>query len=128
MTDILIVEDDKELCSLLTDFLRAEGFTVSALETGERAVVIFGRYGARLVVLDINLTDLRGFAVCSKIRENADTPILIVSARTDKADKLNGLDLGADDYIEKPYDVDILLAKIKGIFKRRYQREILSAE
>lgn len=128
MTDILIVEDDKELCSLLTDFLRAEGYTVSAVETGERAVEIFGRYGARLVVLDINLPDLSGFAVCSKLRENADTPILIVSARTDKADKLNGLDLGADDYIEKPYDVDILLAKIKGIFKRRYQREILSAE
>ena len=70
---------------------------------------------------------MNGFAVCSKLRENADTPILIVSARTDKEDKLNGLDLGADDYIEKPYDIDILLAKIKGIFKRRYQRNMLSA-
>ena len=79
------------------------------------------------MVLDINLPDMNGFAVCSKLRENADTPILIVSARTDKEDKLNGLDLGADDYIEKPYDIDILLAKIKGIFKRRYQRSMLSA-
>lgn len=79
------------------------------------------------MVLDINLPDMNGFAVCSKLRENADTPILIVSARTDKEDKLNGLDLGADDYIEKPYDIDILLAKIKGIFKRRYQRNMLSA-
>lgn len=78
-------------------------------------------------MLDINLPDMNGFAVCSKLRENADTPILIVSARTDKEDKLNGLDLGADDYIEKPYDIDILLAKIKGIFKRRYQRNMLSA-
>ena len=127
MTDILIVEDDKELSSLLTDFLRAEGYTVSAVENGERAVQLFERYGARLVVLDINLPDMNGFAVCSKLRENADTPILIVSARTDKEDKLNGLDLGADDYIEKPYDIDILLAKIKGIFKRRYQRSMLSA-
>ncbi|MBR0530004.1 MAG: response regulator transcription factor [Ruminococcus sp.] len=127
MTDILIVEDDKELSSLLTDFLRAEGYTVSAVENGERAVQLFDRYGARLVVLDINLPDMNGFAVCSKLRENADTPILIVSARTDKEDKLNGLDLGADDYIEKPYDIDILLAKIKGIFKRRYQRSMLSA-
>ena len=127
MTDILIVEDDKELSSLLTDFLRAEGYTVSAVESGERAVQLFERYGARLVVLDINLPDMNGFAVCSKLRENADTPILIVSARTDKEDKLNGLDLGADDYIEKPYDIDILLAKIKGIFKRRYQRSMLSA-
>ena len=127
MTDILIVEDDKELSSLLTDFLRAEGYTVSAVEGGERAVQLFERYGARLVVLDINLPDMNGFAVCSRLRENADTPILIVSARTDKEDKLNGLDLGADDYIEKPYDIDILLAKIKGIFKRRYQRSMLSA-
>ena len=127
MTDIIIVEDDKELSGLLTDFLRAEGYTVSAVGSGERAVQLFERYGARLVVLDINLPDMNGFAVCSKLRENADTPILIVSARTDKEDKLNGLDLGADDYIEKPYDIDILLAKIKGIFKRRYQRSMISA-
>lgn len=127
MTDILIVEDDKELAGLMTDFLRTEGYIVSAVESGERAVELFDRYGAKLVVLDINLPDVNGFAVCSKLRENTDTPILIVSARTDKEDKLNGLDLGADDYIEKPYDIDILLAKIKGIFKRRYQRQILSA-
>lgn len=127
MTDILIVEDDKELAGLMTDFLRTEGYIVSAVESGERAVELFDRYGARLVVLDINLPDVNGFAVCSKLRENTDTPILIVSARTDKEDKLNGLDLGADDYIEKPFDIDILLAKIKGIFKRRYQRQILSA-
>lgn len=128
MTDILIVEDDKELSALLTDFLRAEGYTVSAVESGERALELFGRYGARLVVLDINLPDINGFAVCSKLREDTDTPILIVSARGGKEDKLSGLGLGADDYIEKPYDIDILIAKIKGIFKRRYQREMLTAE
>ena len=65
MTDILIVEDDKELQILLTDFLRTEGYTVSAVESGERAVQLFERYGARLVVLDINLPDMNGFAVCS---------------------------------------------------------------
>ncbi len=128
MTDILIVEDNTELASLLTDFLRDEGYTVTAVESGERAIELFERYGAKLVVLDINLPDVNGFAVCSKLRENTDTPILIVSCRTDKEDKLNGLNLGADDYIEKPYDIDILIAKIKGIFKRRYHREILSAD
>ncbi|MBR4555276.1 MAG: response regulator transcription factor [Ruminococcus sp.] len=128
MTDILIVEDDRELSSLLTDFLRAEGYTVSAVDSGDRALQLFERYGAKLVVLDINLPDVNGFAVCSKLRENADTPILIVSCRTDKEDKLNGLGLGADDYIEKPYDIDILIAKIKGIFKRRYQQEMISAD
>ena len=128
MTDILIVEDDKELADLLTDFLREEGYVVSSVNSGERAVHLFERYGARLVVLDINLPDMNGFAICSKLRENTDTPILIVSSRTSREDKLNGYDLGADDYIEKPYDIDVLIAKIKGIFKRRYQHDILSAD
>ncbi|MCR5121739.1 MAG: response regulator transcription factor [Ruminococcus sp.] len=128
MTDILIVEDNTELATLLADFLRAEGYTVSAVGSGEKALQLFDRYGARLVVLDINLPDINGFAICSKLRENTDTPILIVSARTSKEDKLGGLNLGADDYIEKPYDIDILIAKIKGIFKRRYRRDILSAD
>ena len=120
MTDILIVEDNKELASLLCDFLRAENYTVSVAETGEKALSLYEKYGARLVVLDIMLPGIDGFAVCKKIREDSNTPILIVSAKTDKEDKLNGLMLGADDYIEKPYDIDIMLAKIGGIFKRRY--------
>lgn len=125
MIDVLIVEDNKELASLLCDFLRAENYTVSVAETGEKALLLYEKYGARLVVLDIMLPRIDGFAVCSKIREESDTPILIVSARTDKEDKLNGLNLGADDYIEKPYDIDIMLAKIGGIFKRRYSLDEL---
>ncbi len=120
MTDILIVEDNKELANLLCDFLRAENYTVSVAETGEKALSLYEKYGARLIVLDIMLPGIDGFAVCKKIREDSNTPILIVSAKTDKEDKLNGLVLGADDYIEKPYDIDIMLAKIGGIFKRRY--------
>lgn len=120
MIDILIVEDNKELAALLCDFLRAENYTVSVAETGEKALLLYEKYGARLVLLDIMLPGMDGFAVCSKIRENSNTPIMIVSAKTAKDDKLNGLILGADDYIEKPYDIDILLAKISGIFKRRF--------
>lgn len=67
-----------------------------------------------------------GLAVCREIRETSNAPIIIVSAKTEKDDKLNGLLLGADDYIEKPYDIDILLAKIHGIFKRRYQTLIIT--
>jgi len=120
MVDILIVEDNKELADLLCDFLRAENYTVSVAETGEKALSLYEKYGARLVVLDVMLPGIDGFAVCRKIREENNTPILIVSAKTEKKDKLNGLVLGADDYIEKPYDIDIMLAKIGGIFKRRY--------
>jgi len=120
MLDILIVEDNPEIAQLLCDFLRAEDFSVSVAASGEKALSIFERYGAKLVVLDIMLPGMDGFAVCAKIREQNNTPILIVSAKTEKNDKLTGLLMGADDYIEKPYDVDILLAKIQGIFRRRY--------
>jgi DNA-binding response OmpR family regulator len=123
MLDILIVEDNQEIAQLLCDFLRAEDFTVSVADSGEKALSLYERYGARLLVLDVLLPGMDGFAVCSKIREQSNTPILIVSAKTEKNDKLTGLLLGADDYIEKPYDVDILLAKIRGIFRRRYAQD-----
>lgn len=123
MLDILIVEDNKEIGMLLCDFLRKENYTVSVAETGEKAMALYEKYGARLIVLDIMLPGMDGFAVCSKIRESSNTHILIASAKTEKADKLKGLNLGADDYIEKPYDIDILLAKIRGIFKRKYALE-----
>lgn len=121
--DILIVEDNKELADLLCDFLRAENYTVSAVQTAEEALLLYERYGARLVVLDIMLPGEDGFSICEKIRVESNTPILIVSAKTGKEDKLLGLNLGADDYIEKPYDIDIMLAKIGGIFKRRYSAD-----
>ena len=126
MIDILIVEDNNELCGLLCDFLRLENYTVSVAETGEKALSLYEKYGARLVLLDINLPKLDGFAVCRKIRKNDNTPIIMLTARTDKEDKLNGILSGADDYIEKPYDIDILLAKIKGIFKRRLSLDVIS--
>lgn len=130
MLDIIIVEDNKEIGTLLCEFLRKEkGYTVSIAESGEKAISLFERYGAKLVVLDINLPGLDGFAVCSKIRENSNVHIIIASARTDKDDKLKGLGLGADDYIEKPYDIDILLAKINGVFMRRFAtNEMISDE
>ena len=120
MVDILIVEDNKEISSLLKDFLEKENYIVSVAETGEKALSLYEKYGAKLVLLDIMLPGIDGFNVCSKIRENANTPIIILSAKIGKEDKLNGITLGADDYIEKPIDIDILLAKINGIFKRRY--------
>ena len=123
MLDILIVEDNKEIGTLLCDFLRKENYTVSVAQSGEKAMELYEKYGVKLIVLDIMLPGMDGFAVCSKIRESSNTHILIASAKTEKADKLKGLNLGADDYIEKPYDIDILLAKIKGIFKRKYAKE-----
>ena len=121
MPDIIVVEDNAEIGNLLCDFLRKENYTVSLADSGRKALDLYEKYGAKLLVLDIMLPgDIDGFTVCSKIREEANTHILIASAKTDKESKLKGLDLGADDYIEKPYDIDILLAKIRGIFKRKF--------
>ena len=111
---------------MLCDFLRAENYTVSAAENAEKAFLLYEKYGARLVVLDIMLPDKDGLYILEKIRADSNTPVLIVSAKTGKEDKLSGLNLGADDYIEKPYDIDIMLAKIGGIFKRRYSLDELS--
>lgn len=123
MIDILIVEDNIEIAALLKDFLEKENYIVSVAETGEKALSLYEKYGARLVLLDVMLPGIDGFIVCSRIREVSNTPIIILSAKTDREDKLNGITLGADDYIEKPIDIDILLAKIKGIFKRKYDIE-----
>lgn len=120
MIDILIVEDNVEIATLLKDFLTKENYVVSVASDGYKALALYEKYGARLVLLDIMLPGIDGFNVCSKIREKSNTPIIILSAKTEKEDKINGITLGADDYIEKPIDIDILLAKIKGIFKRRY--------
>ena len=126
MVDILIVEDNSELCGLLFEFLRAEGYVVSSADSGEKALALYEKYGARLVLLDINLPGIDGFSVCKRIRARENTPIIILTARGDKEDKLNGIVLGADDYIEKPYDIDILIAKIKGIFKRRLAIDVIT--
>ena len=126
MVDVLIIEDNREIGGLLLDFLEAEGFSARQALSGEEGLEILSNEGAKLIVLDIMLPGMDGFAVCQKIRQKDNIPLIIVSARTEKEDKLNGLLLGADDYIEKPYDIDLLLAKIQGIFKRRYQVSALT--
>lgn len=123
MADIIIVEDNEEIGGLLSDFLEEEGFDTYLAMTGEEALEVYEEDCAKLLIIDIMLPGMDGFAICSRIRENSNTPIIIVSSRDAKEDKLNGLMLGADDYIEKPYDIDILIAKVKGIFKRRYSTD-----
>ena len=126
MTDILVVEDNTELREVLVDFLRNEGYTVSSTGDGDKALALYEKYGARLLVLDIMLPGASGMRILDKVREKSNTPVIMVSAKLGKDDKLQALISGADDYIEKPYDIDILMAKIKGIFKRRLAVDELS--
>ena len=120
MTDILLVEDHKELNELIRVFLRREGYSVKGVFSGEDALAYLIGNKAKLIVLDVSLPKMDGFAVCARIREKSNTPILFLSARVDKEDKMNGFIQGADDYVEKPVDMDILSAKIKALLRREY--------
>jgi Response regulators consisting of a CheY-like receiver domain and a winged-helix DNA-binding domain len=121
MVDILLVEDQEELSKLMSKFLLKDGYTVYRAMNGEEAQQFLSSQKARLVLLDLMLPGLDGFALCSYIRKKGDIPIIIISARVDKEAKMSGFQLGADDYIEKPVDIDILRAKLAALFKRFYE-------
>ena len=120
MTDILLVEDHQELNELISVFLEREGYCVQGVSSGEEALLWLKDHRVKLIVLDVSLPEMDGFAVCARIREYSSTPILFLSARVDKEDKMNGFVQGADDYVEKPVDMDILCAKIKALLLRSY--------
>ncbi len=123
---ILIVDDDANIAELISLYLTKECFETMMVHDGESALTAIDSFGPDLMLLDIMLPGMDGYAVCSEIRTNSNVPIFILSAKTDKNDKLNGIILGADDYIEKPYDIDLLIAKIKGLFARRYSSDELT--
>lgn len=120
MTDILLVEDHKELNELISVFLEREGYFVKGVFSGEEALAYLAGNRVKLMILDVSLPKMDGFAVCASVRESSNTPILFLSARVDKEDKMNGFMQGADDYVEKPVDMDILCAKIKALIRREY--------
>lgn len=121
MVDLLLVEDNLELAGLICAFLKKDGFSIINVESGERALEFLEKDVAKIVLLDIMLPGIDGFTVCSSIRKNHNIPIIIMSAKVDKEDKINGFTLGADDYIEKPVDIDILGAKVSALMKRNYE-------
>ena len=120
MTDILLIEDNMDLGTVLRDFLINEEYRVFYAQSGEEGLAFLEKEQAKIILLDIMLPGMDGFEVCEKIRKNSNIPIIIISAKLSKDDKMNGLLLGADDYIEKPYDIDILLAKIGAVYRRNY--------
>lgn len=116
---ILIIEDNEELSGLISIFLERAGFITVRKSSGEDATNYLQTQGAALILLDIMLEgQLDGFSVCREIRETSSVPILFISALSEKEDKLKGFTLGADDYIEKPLDPDLLLAKVKAQLAR----------
>jgi DNA-binding response OmpR family regulator len=120
---ILLVDDDAALLEVTSIVLASEGYRVLTAEDGVDALRVVGRDGLDLVVLDIMLPRMSGFEVLKKIREQSDVPVIMLTAKSQSVDKVVGLELGADDYITKPFDTKELLARIKAILRRFGRRE-----
>ncbi len=115
---ILVVDDDKNICDLLRMYLEKEGYTVVLAHNGVDAVSVFGSESPDLVLLDIMLPQLDGWQVCREIRKTSETPIIMVTAKDETFDKVLGLELGADDYVTKPFDTKEIVARIKAVLRR----------
>jgi DNA-binding response OmpR family regulator len=115
---ILIVDDDADLLDLTGYALRRDGFTVVQALDGEQALQRWERENPDLVLLDANMPKLNGFEVCRRIRQASTTPVIMLTARDDEEDILQGLELGADDYVTKPFSAKQLIARIRAVIRR----------
>ena len=114
----LVVDDDRVLADVVAFTLRREGFQVTRAFDGESALQLWAQEQPDLVVLDVNLPKIDGFTVCRQIRKQADTPILLLTVRDEEDDIIHGLDLGADDYITKPFSPRQLIARAQAVLRR----------
>lgn len=110
---ILIIEDDKDIAEVERDYLSINGLEADIAEDGIRGIELEKKNGYMLILLDLMLPGIDGFTVCRKLREITDVPILMVTARKEDIDKIRGLGLGADDYIEKPFSPNVLVVRVK---------------
>lgn len=117
---ILIVEDEDTLREIVKDHLLHDGYKVLEATSGTEALSIFEEHEVHLIILDIMLPELDGWSVCRRIRRTSNVPIIMLTARTDEDDTLLGFELGADDYVTKPYSPPILLARTKRLLETRY--------
>jgi len=127
-TRIFVVDDDVNICELIRLYLVNEGFDVMTTHRGDRAVEDFIAYAPSLVVLDIMLPGLDGWQVCREIRKRSGIPIIMLTAKGETFDKVLGLELGADDYIVKPFEAKELVARIKAVLRRYSHKDVGSVE
>ena len=115
---ILVVDDDSNICELIRLYLEKEGYTVKIVNDGVSAVNAFKQENPDLMLLDIMLPKLDGWQVCREIRKFSDKPIIMLTAKGETFDKVLGLELGADDYMTKPFDTKEMVARIKAVLRR----------
>src|SRR5438874_2531172 len=118
MERVLVVDDDRELCQLVTRFLTREGFEISWTPSGNIGVERAMAEDYSLIMLDVMMPDTDGFDVLRRIRQHTRTPVLMLTARGDTQDRIRGLEMGADDYLPKPFDPAELVARIRAILRR----------
>ena len=126
MTRVLVVEDEESFSDALSYMLRREGFEVAIAATGPDALTQFDRAGADLVLLDLMLPGLSGTEVCRTLRQRSNVPVIMLTARDSEIDKVVGLELGADDYVTKPFSSRELVARIRAVLRRRGEAEDLT--
>ncbi|MET7748188.1 response regulator transcription factor [Micromonospora sp. NPDC005367] len=119
MSRVLVVEDEESFSDALSYMLRKEGFEVSVAATGPSALTEFDRTGADIVLLDLMLPEMSGTEVCRQLRQRSHVPIIMVTARDSEIDKVVGLEIGADDYVTKPYSPRELVARIRAVLRRQ---------
>jgi two-component system response regulator RegX3 len=124
MTKILIVEDESSFSDALSFLLGKEGYEVDVAETGTDAIKKFNENGADLVLLDLMIPEISGVEVCKTIRTSSQVPIIMLTAKDSEIDKVVGLELGADDYVTKPYSSRELIARIKAVLRRGTNEDI----
>jgi len=117
-TKILVVDDEKNICELLRLYLEKEGYTVVMAFNGTQAVELFKSEEPSLVLLDIMMPVMDGWEVCRLIRQRSNVPIIMITAKGETFDKVMGLELGADDYIVKPYDMKEVIARVRAVLRR----------
>jgi len=127
VTRVLVVEDEESYSEALSYMLRKEGFEVAIAENGTDALKEFDRNGADIVLLDLMLPGIPGTEVCRQIRATSSVPVIMVSAKDDEVDKVVGLELGADDYVTKPYSPRELVARIRAVLRRGAEPELAPA-
>ena len=121
---ILVVDDDKNICELLRLYLEKEGYNVILSHDGSEAVVKFNALSPDLILLDVMLPGLDGWQVCRDIRKNSNVPIIMLTSKGETFDKVLGLELGADDYVVKPFDTKEIIARVKAVLRRIDQNNV----
>jgi DNA-binding response OmpR family regulator len=124
MSKVLVADDERNIVQLVSLYLRNEGFGVESASTGREAIERAGNVKPDLIILDLMMPDIDGWEACRQLRKTSNVPIIMLTARTDDVDKIVGLEIGADDYVTKPFNPRELVARVKAVLRRSQSKSV----